>query len=125
MGKSEALDAALDIALNTARTECTVLVQGENGTGKEVFHKIIHDFSPRKNKPCIAVNCAALPEGTVDSALVGHVKGAFTDAIEDRPGFFSTCDGGTLFLDEIGELPLSTQARLLRVNRGCDQRKPR
>ncbi|MBR6283288.1 MAG: sigma-54-dependent Fis family transcriptional regulator [Muribaculaceae bacterium] len=115
IGKSPLLINAIDRALRVAPTDFSVLVVGESGTGKEFFPKIIHDNSPRKHKKYIAVNCGAIPEGTIDSELFGHKKGAFTDAISDRKGYFEEADGGTIFLDEVGEMPLSTQARLLRV----------
>ena len=106
---------ALEIAMQVAITDVTVLVAGESGTGKEVIPQIIHQFSPRKHKEYIAINCGAIPEGTVDSELFGHEKGAFTGAVEGRKGYFAVADGGTLFLDEVAELPLTTQVRLLRV----------
>lgn len=115
VGNDEALNRALDIALKIAPVDLSVLVMGENGTGKEVFPRIIHEHSLRKNKKYFAINCGAIPEGTIDSELFGHEKGAFTGAIEQREGYFSVANGGTLFLDEVGELPLATQARLLRV----------
>lgn len=114
-GNYDGLNQALETALKVAPVDISVLVVGENGTGKEVFPRIIHDASPRKRKPYMAINCGAIPEGTIDSELFGHVKGAFTTALSDREGYFATADGGTLFLDEVGELPLATQARLLRV----------
>lgn len=106
---------ALNAAIQAAPFDVSVLVTGENGVGKEVFHRILHNYSPRKHSKCIAVNCGGLPEGTIDSELFGHVKGAFTGATSDRKGYFEEADGGTIFLDEIGELPAITQARLLRV----------
>lgn len=115
VGSNEALMRAIDIALRIAPVDLSVLITGENGVGKENFPRIIHDHSLRKNKKYFAVNCGAIPEGTIDSELFGHEKGAFTGAIEKREGYFSVADGGTLFLDEVGELPLATQARLLRV----------
>lgn len=115
IGNAEGLNRALDIALKIARVDLSVLILGENGVGKEVFPRIIHDNSLRKNKKYFAVNCGAIPEGTIDSELFGHEKGAFTGAVEKREGYFSVANGGTLFLDEVGELPLQTQARLLRV----------
>lgn len=115
VGNHEGLNRALDIALKIAPIDLSVLITGENGVGKEVFPRIIHDHSTRKGKKYFAVNCGAIPEGTIDSELFGHEKGAFTGAIERREGYFSVADGGTLFLDEVGELPLGTQARLLRV----------
>ena len=115
VGNCEALNRALEIALKIAPVDLSVLVMGENGVGKEVFPRIIHDHSLRKNKKYFAVNCGAIPEGTIDSELFGHEKGAFTGAVEQREGYFAAANGGTLFLDEVGELPLQTQARLLRV----------
>ena len=115
VGRSPLLLQAVNAAVQAAPFDVNVLICGENGVGKEVFHKIIHNASPRKFKKCIAVNCGGLPEGTIDSELFGHVKGAFTGALNDRKGYFEEADGGTIFLDEIGELPLPTQARLLRV----------
>ena len=115
VGNHEGLNRALDIALKIAPIDLSVLIIGENGVGKEVFPRIIHDHSARKGKKYFAVNCGAIPEGTIDSELFGHEKGAFTGAIERREGYFSVANGGTLFLDEVGELPLATQARLLRV----------
>lgn len=106
---------ALNAAIQAAPFDVSVLVTGENGVGKEVFHRILHNYSPRKHSKCIAVNCGGLPEGTIDSELFGHVKGAFTGATSDRKGYFEEADGGIIFLDEIGELPSITQARLLRV----------
>lgn len=114
-GNCDALNRALEVALKIAPVDLSVLVTGENGVGKENFPRIIHDHSQRKNKKFFAVNCGAIPDGTIDSELFGHEKGAFTGAIERREGYFSVANGGTLFLDEVGELPLSTQARLLRV----------
>lgn len=115
IGNTEGLNRAIDIAIQVAPTDLSVLVTGESGVGKESFPQIIHQFSRRKHGPYIAVNCGAIPEGTIDSELFGHEKGAFTGAISDRKGYFAEADGGTIFLDEVGELPLSTQARLLRV----------
>lgn len=115
IGNSEGLNRAIDIAMQVAPTDLSVLVTGESGVGKESFPQIIHQFSRRKHGPYIAVNCGAIPEGTIDSELFGHEKGAFTGAISDRNGYFAEANGGTIFLDEVGELPLSTQARLLRV----------
>lgn len=114
-GRSPLLQEAISAAMQAAPFDVNVLVCGENGVGKEVFHKIIHNLSPRRYKKCIAVNCGGLPEGTIDSELFGHVKGAYTGALSDRKGYFEEADGGTIFLDEIGELPMATQARLLRV----------
>ena len=115
VGRNEALNTALRIAIQVAPTDLSVLIEGENGVGKEIIPRIIHDFSPCKNKKYLAINCGSIPEGTIDSELFGHEKGAFTNAISEHEGYFGAADGGTLFLDEIGELPLSTQARLLRV----------
>jgi transcriptional regulator with PAS, ATPase and Fis domain len=115
IGNSYALNRAIDIAVQVSPTDLSVLITGESGTGKEVFPQIIHQFSSRKHAPYIAVNCGAIPEGTIDSELFGHEKGAFTGALSDRKGYFEVADKGTIFLDEIGELPLSTQVRLLRV----------
>lgn len=115
VGRNEALHEALATAVLVAPTDLSVLIQGESGVGKEVIPRIIHDHSKRRGKTYIAINCGAIPEGTIDSELFGHEKGAFTSAISEHEGFFGTADGGTLFLDEVGELPLSTQARLLRV----------
>ncbi len=115
VGRSEVLDHALNIALQVAPTDLSVLVTGENGSGKEIFARIIHDNSLRRGKKFFTVNCGAIPEGTIDSELFGHERGAFTGAVNERDGYFGIADGGTLFLDEVGELPLPTQARLLRV----------
>ncbi len=115
IGLDPALDRAIDIAVQVARTDLSVLITGESGVGKENFPRIIHDFSARKNGNYIAVNCGAIPEGTIDSELFGHEKGAFTGAVETRKGYFEVADGGTIFLDEVADLPLSTQIRLLRV----------
>ena len=115
IGTSELLDRALEVAVRVAPTDLTVLVTGESGVGKEVFPQVIHAYSARKHNKYIAVNCAAIPEGTIDSELFGHEKGAFTGAVETRKGYFEEADGGTIFLDEVAELPLPTQARLLRV----------
>lgn len=115
IGTSPALDRAIDIARQVASTDLSVLITGESGTGKEVFPQIIHQFSARKHGPYIAVNCGAIPEGTIDSELFGHEKGSFTGAHEARKGYFEVANGGTIFLDEVGELPIATQARLLRV----------
>jgi DNA-binding NtrC family response regulator len=106
---------ALDVAIQVANTDLSVLINGESGVGKEVFSHIIHSLSARKHNPFIAVNCGAIPEGTIDSELFGHEKGSFTGAVDSRKGYFETVNSGTIFLDEIGELPLGTQARLLRV----------
>ena len=115
IGNDPELDRAIGIAAQVAATDLTVLITGESGTGKDVFPKIIHQNSARKHGPYFAVNCGAIPEGTIDSELFGHEKGAFTGAVNERKGYFESADKGTLFLDEVGELPLSTQARLLRV----------
>lgn len=115
IGNSPALNYALQVAAQVANTDLTVLINGESGVGKEVFSQIIHSLSARKHNPFIAVNCGAIPEGTIDSELFGHEKGSFTGAVDARKGYFETVNGGTIFLDEIGELPLGTQARLLRV----------
>ena len=115
IGNDEVLNRALEKALRVSATEITVLVTGESGVGKENFPKIIHQFSPRKHAKYIAVNCGAIPEGTIDSELFGHEKGAFTGATTSRSGYFEVADGGTIFLDEVGELPLPTQVRLLRI----------
>ncbi len=115
IGTSPLLDRALEVAVRVAPTDLTVLVTGESGVGKEFFPQVIHAYSARKHNKYIAVNCAAIPEGTIDSELFGHEKGAFTGAFEARKGYFEEADGGTIFLDEVAELPHSTQARLLRV----------
>ena len=115
IGNSEAMNRALGVALRVAATDLSVLVTGESGVGKEFFPQIIHAYSARKFSKYIAVNCGAIPEGTIDSELFGHEKGSFTGATEARKGYFEEADGGTIFLDEVGELPLSTQVRLLRV----------
>lgn len=115
IGNSEELDRAINIAVQVANTDLSVLIRGESGTGKEVFPQIIHNFSHRKHGSYIAVNCGAIPDGTIDSELFGHEKGSFTGANEKRKGYFEVADKGTIFLDEVGELPLSTQVRLLRV----------
>lgn len=115
IGNSELLNRALSVALRVASTDLSVLVVGESGVGKEFFPQIIHAYSARKHAKYIAVNCGAIPEGTIDSELFGHEKGAFTGATDARKGYFEEADGGTIFLDEVGELPLSTQVRLLRV----------
>ena len=115
IGNSEGLNRAIDVAIQVAPTDLSVLITGESGVGKESFPQIVHQFSRRKHGQYIAVNCGAIPEGTIDSELFGHEKGAFTGAIGDRNGYFAEANGGTIFLDEVGELPLATQARLLRV----------
>lgn len=115
IGNSSKLNYALQTAMRVSPTELTVYIQGESGSGKESFSKIIHQLSPRKHGPFIAINCGALPEGTINSELFGHDKGSFTGALDNRKGYFEAANGGTIFLDEIGELPLETQSRLLRV----------
>jgi len=115
IGMSPLLNRDIEVAVQVARTDLSVLITGESGVGKEHFPKIIHAFSARKHGPYFAVNCGAIPEGTIDSELFGHEKGAFTDAKSEHKGYFEIADGGTLFLDEVGELPLQTQVRLLRV----------
>lgn len=115
IGNAPALNLALSTAAQVASTDLTVLIIGESGVGKEAFSSIIHALSPRKHNPFIAVNCGAIPEGTIDSELFGHEKGSFTGAVDSRKGYFETVNGGTIFLDEIAEMPLGTQARLLRV----------
>jgi transcriptional regulator with PAS, ATPase and Fis domain len=115
IGNSPLLNRAITIAQQVAPTDISVLITGESGSGKEVFSHIIHQLSARKHGPFIAVNCGAIPEGTIDSELFGHEKGSFTGAHEARKGYFEVVDGGTIFLDEVAELPLGTQARLLRV----------
>ena len=114
-GRSEKLNQALDTAIRVAGTDLTVLISGESGSGKEVFSKVIHQLSPRKHNQFIAVNCGAIPSGTINSELFGHEKGSFTGATADRKGYFETVDGGTIFLDEIGEMPQDTQSFLLRI----------
>jgi len=120
IGTSDALNTAIDTSLRVASTNLSVLITGESGAGKENFPKIIHDHSQRKHGKYIAVNCGAIPEGTIDSELFGHEKGSFTGAVEARKGYFEEADGGTIFLDEVAELPKSTQARLLRVLQNGD-----
>jgi DNA-binding NtrC family response regulator len=115
IGNDASLNYSLTVASQVANTDLTVLIQGESGVGKEIFSQIIHSQSARKHNSFIAINCGAIPEGTIDSELFGHEKGSFTSATESRKGYFETVNGGTIFLDEIGELPLGTQARLLRV----------
>jgi transcriptional regulator with PAS, ATPase and Fis domain len=115
IGNAPGLNRAIDIAIQVAPTDLSVLITGESGVGKEVFPQIVHQFSSRKHGPYIAVNCGAIPEGTIDSELFGHEKGSFTGAYESRKGYFEEANGGTIFLDEVAELPLSTQVRLLRV----------
>ena len=115
VGNCEALNRALDVALQVAPTDLSVLIVGESGVGKEIIPRVIHDNSPRRREKYFAINCGSIPEGTIDSELFGHVKGSFTGAINDSPGYFGAANKGTLFLDEVGELPMATQARLLRV----------
>lgn len=115
IGRDNKLDAVIDTVLQVAKTNLAVFIQGESGVGKEVIPRVIHDNSLRKSKRYIAINCGSIPEGTIDSELFGHVKGSFTGAVGDHEGYFGAANGGTLFLDEVGELPLSTQVRLLRV----------
>ncbi|MDE5999766.1 MAG: sigma-54 dependent transcriptional regulator, partial [Bacteroidaceae bacterium] len=115
VGNYEGLNRCIDIAIQVAPTELSVLIYGESGVGKEVLPRLIHDNSARKHNKYFAINCGSLPEGTIDSELFGHKKGSFTGALDDREGYFSVANNGTLFLDEVGELPLATQARLLRV----------
>ena len=115
IGNAPELNRAIEVAIQVAPTDLSVLISGESGVGKESFPQIIHSFSHRKHGKYIAINCGAIPEGTIDSELFGHEKGSFTGALTDRKGYFEVTDGGTLFLDEIGELPVSTQVRLLRV----------
>src|SRR6201985_3168665 len=115
IGNDPQLNYALQVAVQVANTDLNVLIFGESGVGKEVFSQVVHTLSTRKHNPFIAVNCGAIPEGTIDSELFGHEKGSFTGAVDARKGYFETVSGGTIFLDEIGEMPLGTQARLLRV----------
>ena len=115
IGNNLVLTRSLEVAAHVAGTDMSVLITGESGVGKDVFSKIIHENSSRKHKNLVSVNCGAIPEGTIESELFGHVKGAFTSADKDRKGYFEMADGGTIFLDEIGELPLAMQAKLLRV----------
>lgn len=115
VGNSRGLNHAINVCLQVAATDLSVLVVGESGVGKEILPRIIHDHSPRKKGKYFAINCGSIPEGTIDSELFGHEKGSFTGAVGEREGYFGVADGGTLFLDEVGELPLATQARLLRV----------
>ena len=115
VGNCEALNHVLDVALQVAPTNLSVLIVGESGVGKEIIPRVIHDNSPRRREKYFAITCGSIPEGTIDSELFGHVKGSYTGAINDSPGYFGAADKGTLFLDEVGELPLATQARLLRV----------
>lgn len=115
VGNCEGLNRALDVALQVAPTDLSVLIVGESGVGKEIIPRVIHDNSPRRREKYFAINCGSIPEGTIDSELFGHVKGSFTGAINDSAGYFGVANKGTLFLDEVGELPIATQARLLRV----------
>ncbi len=115
IGNAPELNRAIDVAIQVAPTDLSVLITGESGAGKDIFPKIIHENSLRKTKKYLAVNCGAIPEGTIDSELFGHEKGAFTGAVNDRNGYFAEADGGTIFLDEVAEMPMATQARLLRV----------
>lgn len=115
VGNCESLNHVLDVALQVAPTDLSVLIIGESGVGKEIIPRIIHDRSPRRREKYFAINCGSIPEGTIDSELFGHIKGSFTGAINDSPGYFGVANKGTLFLDEVGELPIATQARLLRV----------
>lgn len=115
VGNCDALNHVLDVALQVAPTDLSVLIIGESGVGKEIIPRVIHENSPRKREKYFAINCGSIPEGTIDSELFGHVKGSFTGAINDSPGYFGVANKGTLFLDEVGELPIATQARLLRV----------
>ncbi|MDD2559118.1 MAG: sigma-54 dependent transcriptional regulator [Bacteroidales bacterium] len=115
IGNAAALNRAIDVAVQVAATDLSVLISGESGVGKESFPQILHQYSHRKHGPYIAVNCGAIPEGTIDSELFGHEKGSFTGALAERKGYFEVADGGSIFLDEVGELPIPTQARLLRV----------
>lgn len=115
VGNCDALNRALDVALQVAPTDLSVLIQGESGAGKEIIPRVIHDASPRRREKYFAINCGSIPEGTIDSELFGHEKGSFTGAIGESNGYFGSADGGTIFLDEVGELPVATQARLLRV----------
>ena len=115
IGNSPLLNHAIQVAIQVATTDMNVLITGENGSGKEVFSKVIHQMSLRKHNNFIAINCGAIPEGTIDSELFGHEKGSFTGSVGSRQGYFEVSDKGTIFLDEIAELPLKTQARLLRI----------
>ena len=117
VGNCEALNNAIDVALKVAPIDLSVLIVGESGVGKDILPRVIHDNSPRRREKYFAINCGAIPEGTIDSELFGHVKGSFTGAINDSLGYFGAANKGTLFLDEVGELPMATQARLLRG--GC------
>lgn len=115
VGNCDALNRALDVALQVAPTDLSVLIEGESGVGKEIIPRVIHESSPRAKQPYFAINCGSIPEGTIDSELFGHEKGSFTGALGESPGYFGVANEGTIFLDEVGELPLATQARLLRV----------
>ena len=115
VGNAPALNRALDVALQVAPTDLSVLIVGESGVGKEIIPRVIHDISPRRREKYFAINCGSIPEGTIDSELFGHEKGSYTGAIGDSEGYFGVANKGTIFLDEVGELPLATQARLLRV----------
>src|SRR5512145_2804016 len=115
IGNFDGLNRAIDIAVQVAPTDLSVLISGESGTGKEIFPQVIHSYSTRKHGSYIAVNCGAIPEGTIDSELFGHEKGSFTGATDSRKGYFEVANGGTIFLDEVADLPLATQVRLLRV----------
>ena len=115
IGNAAGLNRAIDVAVQVAATDLSVLITGESGVGKESFPQILHQYSHRKHGPYIAVNCGAIPEGTMESELFGHEKGSFTGALAERKGYFEVADGGTIFLDEVGDLPIPTQARLLRV----------
>ena len=115
VGNCDALNRALDVAIQVASTDLSVLIEGESGVGKEIIPRVIHDLSPRQHERYFAVNCGSIPEGTIDSELFGHEKGAFTGAIGESEGYFGIANKGTIFLDEVGELPMATQARLLRV----------
>ena len=115
VGNCDALNRVLDVALQVAPTDLSVLIIGESGVGKEIIPRVIHDNSPRRREKYFAINCGSIPEGTIDSELFGHVKGSYTGAVSDSPGYFGVANKGTLFLDEVGELPMATQARLLRV----------
>ena len=115
VGNCDALNHALDVAIQVASTDLSVLIEGESGVGKEIIPRVIHDLSPRQHERYFAINCGSIPEGTIDSELFGHEKGAFTGAIGESEGYFGIANKGTIFLDEVGELPMATQARLLRV----------
>ena len=115
VGNNDALNHALDVALQVASTDLSVLIVGESGVGKEIIPRVIHDNSPRKREKYFAINCGAIPEGTIDSELFGHEKGAYTGSVGESEGYFGIANKGTIFLDEVGELPMATQARLLRV----------